>query len=85
MPRRKPATPPPSVTRLSLAVSARRGTLTQAQAAKEIGINQRTLSTVERGGPVSLDTARALARWLGGEWTTDAVADAAKAAAGGGS
>jgi DNA-binding XRE family transcriptional regulator len=57
---------------------------TQAEAAKEIDINQRTLSTVERGGPVSLDTARKLAKWLGGAWTTDTVADAAKEAAGGG-
>jgi DNA-binding XRE family transcriptional regulator len=71
-------------TALALAIDERRGAASQTAAAAEIGISQATLSTVERGGPVSLATARKLAKWLGGAWTTDTVADAAKDAAGGG-
>lgn len=70
-------------TALAVAIDERRGELSQTAAAAEIGISQATLSTVERGGPVSLATARKLATWLGGAWTTDTVADAAKAKAGG--
>jgi DNA-binding XRE family transcriptional regulator len=74
MPRRSSGFTPP--TALALAVSERRGARTQAEVAREIGVGQVTLSSVERGAPLSLKTAEAIARWLG--WPIEQVIGAAR-------
>jgi DNA-binding XRE family transcriptional regulator len=80
MPRRASSTVPSSA--LALAVSERRGSRTQAEAAAEVGVTQRTMSAVERGAPLSLDTALKLGRWLG--WPVERVVEEAGKPAGGG-
>lgn len=62
MPRR-PAHP---TTQLGVAVQAKRGAAPLRALGDELGLNDTTLSRIERGTHrPSLDTARALAAWLG--------------------
>jgi DNA-binding XRE family transcriptional regulator len=81
MPPRKTSHPRP--TALAVAIYEKRGAQTQTEAAEAIGINQGTLSSLERGKPPALDTALKLARWLG--WSVERVAEEAGKAAGGAS
>lgn len=71
----RPAHPPS--TALGVVLRAKRGTRTQREAAPEIGVDRVTLTRIERGTHApSMETARALATWLG--WTMERVMDAAK-------
>lgn len=75
----RPPTPPR--TRLGLAIRQRRTEQDQGQieAAKAIGIPRSTLAGLELGRYVpSVASARALAKWLGEEWTAGRVIDAAE-------
>jgi len=68
-------------TALGLALRDQRSGAAQVEVAAQIGIPPATLSRIERGThKPSVETARALARWLG--WTTDQVLDAAETPAG---
>lgn len=73
----RPANPPKTLLGSEIrAERARRGS-GQVVAAEEIGIPRATLAVAERGShPPSLDTAVALARWLG--WTVERVIEAAR-------
>lgn len=76
MPRRPGGGAPPT-TRLGAAMRDARGATTQAAAAVASGIPQPTLARIERGThEPSLDTAVALARWLG--WSVEQVVEAAR-------
>lgn len=69
--------PLPPATALSVALQNRRGTSTQREAAKVMGVHHATLARIERGTHrPSADTAVALAKWLG--WSVEAVLEAAK-------
>ncbi len=69
----------PVTTRLGQAVRDRRAERSQREAADEVGIPQATLSRIERGTHrPSVETARALADWLG--WSLEQVLDAAETA-----
>jgi DNA-binding XRE family transcriptional regulator len=62
---------------LGRAVRARRGERGQVEAGAEAGLPHSTLSRIERGTHrPSVETARALAVWLG--WTLEQVLDAAE-------
>ena len=75
MPRRGSQFTPPNA--LSAELIARRGGQTQAEAAIEAGLAQRTWSALERGTHApSAGTALKLARWLG--WTVEQVLVAAE-------
>lgn len=81
MPRRSSSTV--LSTALAVAVSDRRGARTQAEAAAEMGVTQRTMSAIERGAPMSLSTALAVSRWLG--WPVERLVEEAGKPAGGAS
>lgn len=71
---RHPARP---TTQLGVAVQTRRGATPLRALGDELGLNDTTLSRIERGTHrPSADTAVALARWLG--WSVEAVLEAAK-------
>lgn len=64
-------------TALGVALRARRGAVGQVEAGREAGVPHTTLSGIERGAHVpSVDTALALARWLG--WSVEQVLVAAR-------
>lgn len=67
----------PVAHRLGQAIRERRGTRTLAEVAAELGVARVTVGRIESGSRrPSLDTARALAIWLG--WTLVEVLDAAE-------
>jgi DNA-binding XRE family transcriptional regulator len=75
----KPAAP---ITRLGVAIRERRHDRGQHEAADEIGLPRSTLARIERGAhSPSIDTALALAKWLG--WSVEQVIDAARTPVGG--
>ena len=66
-----------TTTKLGAAIRARRGKSGQIATASDIGIPQATLSRIEAGRTMpAIDTALALAKWLG--WHIDEVYAAAK-------
>ena len=67
----------PPKTALGAALRKKRGERPSIEVAAEIGISQASLSRVETGkGTITLETALALARWLG--WTVEELAEASK-------
>lgn len=69
----------PVTTALGAALRARRANRTQEDAAVDAGVQAPTLSRIERGTHrPSIDTAMALARWLG--WSVEEVMAAASTA-----
>ena len=63
-------------TALGIAIRSKRGATGQPAASVEAGVPQATLSRIERGSHrPSVDTALALAKWLG--WSVEQVLEAA--------
>jgi DNA-binding XRE family transcriptional regulator len=72
-----PSPPAIPLTSLGAELQRRRGSRDARELAAEIGISRAAYYRLERGShEPTLDTALALARWLG--WTVERVAEAAK-------
>jgi len=67
---------------LGIAVQARRGGVDVGVPAAALGVSRATLYRVEAGThEPSFNTALALARWLGEDWTVEKVMEAARSPA----
>lgn len=72
-----PRPPHPPITMLGVALRDRRGERRQEDVVSECGVPRPTLARIERGTHApSLETARALATWLG--WSIEQVIAAAE-------